>query len=203
MRNAILIAVGVLILIAPPAVASIVIHDGTPGIVAYQEDEGIALDSNGHVWSTHYTQGWLRMPEFDPPVPVEQILFWGYHYFVTIYHEAWTADGGWHSLGTWPDLPAAVGEFDPIEAPSISPNPSAGDCRIQFELEAAASVSVGIFDATGRAVRELHSGDLPVGSYSLRWDGRGDDGRDLPAGVFFSHVTTPQGTTTGRIVLTR
>jgi hypothetical protein len=35
----------------------------------------------------------------------------------------------------------------------------------------------------------------------LRWDGTDDAGRELPAGVYFTHVATAEGTTMGRVVL--
>jgi flagellar hook assembly protein FlgD len=64
-------------------------------------------------------------------------------------------------------------------------------------------VSVALIDATGRLVRRLLDGPHPAGDYSLKWDGKDDAGRDLPAGMYFTHVTMADGTTTGRVVLTR
>jgi hypothetical protein len=87
--------------------------------------------------------------------------------------------------------------------PSFMPNPTAGPCQISYLMTTDGSVSLYVFDATGRVVRHLLDGPHPAGDYWLTWDGRDDGGREVAAGVYFAHVTTAQGTTTGRVVLAR
>jgi hypothetical protein len=83
------------------------------------------------------------------------------------------------------------------------PNPSSGACRIALPVGSEGPASADVLDASGRIVRRLLDGPHPAGDYSLEWDGKDDAGRELPAGVYFTHVTTAQGTTTGRVVLAR
>ena len=44
---------------------------------------------------------------------------------------------------------------------------------------------------------------MAAGSYSRAWDGHDDQGRAVPAGVYFYRVETPDRTVSGRMVLVR
>jgi hypothetical protein len=88
--------------------ASIVIHDGQPGIVAFEG--GGCLDSNGRVWSLTNggAGGWVRegFEAYDVPVPVAKIKFWGWTYFISMSNEGWVLySGHWVNFGPWPDAP--------------------------------------------------------------------------------------------------
>ncbi len=75
----------------------------------------------------------------------------------------------------------------------LGPNPLRGcsaPTRVRFALgdraPASARARVVVFDAQGRAVRELFDGVLVRGQWAAAsWDGSGKDGRDLGAGVYF------------------
>ena len=101
------------------------------------------------------------------------------------------------------ELPVSV----PATAPSVAlalsspaPNPSRGAVRLTLELPAPTAVEAAIYDLSGRRVAGLHSGSLPAGRHSLKWDGRGADGRALPAGVYFARVRSDFGTRSQTIV---
>ena len=49
-------------------------------------------------------------------------------------------------------------------------------------------------------MRVLFSGALVRGNTSVAWDGRGDAGQQLGAGVYFVHLTTPLGSYTTRVI---
>ncbi len=85
-------------------------------------------------------------------------------------------------------------EGDPLAAPTpfrdrvlLSP-PGAGPARAE------------LFDASGRLVRTLAR---PAGDTPLEWDGRGDDGRGLPAGVYLVRLIGPADETATRVVKTQ
>jgi hypothetical protein len=209
----VVLAVLLLLVSVPSARASIVIHGASPGIVAVNySNQGngywgflLVLDSMGRVWEVREGLGWIRDDAMDPPVPVSQIKSWDFMSFVTLSDEMWLNDrnGHWYSLGRWPGT-AGIQE-GPSGMPSAStiPNPTSGPCRVSFSLVAEGPVSIEVVDATGRIVRRLLDGPHPAGDYSLKWDGRDDAGRELPAGVYFTHVTTAERTTTGRVALAR
>ena len=87
---------------------------------------------------------------------------------------------------------------------SVSPNPTSGDSRINYELPRAASVRLEIFDVSGHRVRVL-IGDhvVPAGYASASWDGRNDRGGTLPAGAYFIRLAMADKVVTHRVVLMR
>lgn len=193
------------------AQAGIVIHDGRPGIVATEGTEGIdlryALDSFGRVWAGLGGGNWSRVPDLDPPFPVSEIKFWMCNNLITendVLYMRGSPGQPWQSAGQWPGGSSVHDAVGPVtESAAVSPNPTDGPCRVSFTLAADSPVSVDLVDATGRIVRRLLDGPHPAGEYSLKWDGKDDAGRDLPAGVYFTHVTTGEGMTTGRVVVAR
>jgi hypothetical protein len=142
-------------------------------------------------------------------VPVTEIRFWGLIMFVTLDDRAYRLDGnpvlGWHELGHCPGL-SALPESPGVKvfaSPKTVPNPSAGSCRVTFQTAAVGPVSVHVFDASGRLVRQLHDGPLPIGEFALPWDGRDDSRQDLPSGVYMAKIQTATGISTAKITLTR
>ena len=82
----------------------------------------------------------------------------------------------------------------PTSPPSPSPSPTsppARSVRISFvppPLEG--TISLGIYDGNGKLVRVLHQqaelNEFTIGADALmtKWDGKNDDGEDLPAGKY-------------------
>ncbi len=85
----------------------------------------------------------------------------------------------------------------------VAPNPLARETNLSFHLPRAERVVVTVYDTQGRRVRALFDGMRTGGEQSIRWDGRDDAGRDLPAGVFIAKVATESETLTRRVVITR
>lgn len=69
-----------------------------------------------------------------------------------------------------------------------SPNPFNPETTIHFTLPEAAEVSLVLFDATGRQVRNLMHAALRAGAHIARWDGRAAGGRSLDSGVYFCRM---------------
>ncbi|MBN1826913.1 MAG: hypothetical protein JW958_11660 [Candidatus Eisenbacteria bacterium] len=70
------------------------------------------------------------------------------------------------------------------------PNPSRDDAVIRFILPREGRVRADVFDASGRAIRNLVRGRLSAGPQALLWDGRDSRGRTTPAGVYFVRLRT-------------
>lgn len=85
------------------------------------------------------------------------------------------------------------------------PNPAgAGGTRLLFNLGAARSVNVDVFDLRGRLVRRLLGGsDLESGSHALTWDLTGDDGSRVASGVYFARVRAGDEQATRKVFVTR
>jgi hypothetical protein len=67
----------------------------------------------------------------------------------------------------------------------IHPNPFMRRTSISYQLAARGPVSMKVYDAAGRLVSPLVEGIMDPGYYSVSWDGRDDNGRKVPAGVYF------------------
>ena len=60
---------------------------------------------------------------------------------------------------------------------------------LSFELsEAAANVTVNIFDSSGNIVDTIEMGQLQAGSYNVDWDGLDSDGSELADGVYLCYM---------------
>jgi flagellar hook assembly protein FlgD len=62
-------------------------------------------------------------------------------------------------------------------------------------------VKLTVYDVEGRLVRTLIDTKLPPGEFEARWDGRGNGGAPVAAGVYFYRLTTPDGSETKKMVL--
>lgn len=66
-----------------------------------------------------------------------------------------------------------------------APNPFRATTLIRFDVPRAERVRVAIHDSAGRLVRVLEDAELPPGRYSRLWDGRDQQGREVPSGLYF------------------
>ncbi|MCA9729263.1 MAG: T9SS type A sorting domain-containing protein, partial [Candidatus Eisenbacteria bacterium] len=83
------------------------------------------------------------------------------------------------------------------------PNPFREETSLTYRLAGSSHVSVAIFDTAGRQVRKLVDDDRNVGTHTLRWDGRDDDGRRLPQGIYYQRFAADGKERIQRLVVLR
>jgi photosystem II stability/assembly factor-like uncharacterized protein len=129
--------------------------------------------------------------------------------------ETWTWRGSINqvsvmALGT--DVPASgIPNEPPVRPPTLSigqnyPNPlKAGTdmTYIPFEIEKAARVELTIYDSRGRLVRGLFAGEMVAGTHKIPWRGLDDDGRRLPAGVYYYELRSRDSVCSRKAILVR
>jgi hypothetical protein len=76
-----------------------------------------------------------------------------------------------------------------LRAPT--PNPLADESAIGFDLAQAGTVRLEAFDAAGRRVATILAAELGPGRYNPRWNGRGESGEPLGAGLYFVRLIAP------------
>ncbi len=73
-----------------------------------------------------------------------------------------------------------------------APQPARGAQVLEIR-GAAGPVRAEVFDVAGRRARVLSAVGEGAGPRTLAWDGRGDDGRRVPAGVYLVRVSDARG----------
>jgi hypothetical protein len=81
---------------------------------------------------------------------------------------------------------------------SLSPNPSNGLAKLSFTVKNQGNVKVSIYDASGRLVNNLINETRTAGTYMLNLVNQ-----ELPNGVYFVRVETPDGTTSKTMTIVR
>ncbi len=84
-----------------------------------------------------------------------------------------------------------------------APNPFAGTTDIHFELTRSAHITLTIYDLLGRRVRVLTDRMYGPGRHARNWNGRDDDGRNVPSGVYFYRMTAGTIEEGGKMLLLR
>ena len=90
-------------------------------------------------------------------------------------------------------LPTTLGFRDAF------PNPTAGQTTFAFSLPATARVRLDVYDLRGRRVATLADGDLAPGHHAFVWSGRDASGAQVPSGIFYARLRTPDRVLTQRI----
>jgi hypothetical protein len=81
------------------------------------------------------------------------------------------------------------------------PNPFNPRTTFAYSLSAPGNVRIDIHDADGNLVRTLVQEGQDTGAHEVTWDGRADNGRRLPSGVYFGRIETREGTETRKVTL--
>jgi Peptidase family C25/Propeptide_C25/Peptidase family C25, C terminal ig-like domain/FlgD Ig-like domain len=90
------------------------------------------------------------------------------------------------------DLSAAPGRDLAITRLQLSapqPNPLRGAGRISFALPEAGEAALKVYDASGRLVRTLLSGELAAGEHHVSWDGNDNDARPVTSGLYYIRLS--------------
>lgn len=69
-----------------------------------------------------------------------------------------------------------------------SPNPFSSAASISFELSEPGWTSVALYDLNGRIVRTLEDSELVTGQHSIVWNGTGENGEPVSAGLYLCRI---------------
>lgn len=101
---------------------------------------------------------------------------------------------GWCVVGVTSPASPAVGL-------SAAPNPVVSGTAIRYSVPVAGDVELSVLDITGRRVRRLASGAMRPGEQVVHWNGRDDDGRRVPPGVYLFLLRAPGVVETKRLTV--
>ena len=83
------------------------------------------------------------------------------------------------------------------------PNPFNAETTVVFDLATAQRIELVVYNLAAQKVATLASGPREAGSYSVRWDGRTDAGRELASGVYLYRLTTGEVSAVRKLLLLR
>ena len=86
---------------------------------------------------------------------------------------------------------------------SAYPNPFKGTATISWGVSVAGNVSLKLYDASGREVRNFISRSMNPGRYTVAWDGRADNGKRVAEGIYFCKLSTPTGMQQQKVIVAR
>jgi hypothetical protein len=109
--------------------------------------------------------------------------------------------GGWNFI---PLAPTSVKENSQpgLNGPSLRitncPNPAADQVTLKWEVPSSTPVSVNLYDATGRMMRNLYTANDRTRAGTLTMDAR-----SLAAGIYLVRLETAKGSATRKLVINR
>lgn len=100
-----------------------------------------------------------------------------------------------------PDISVGLEErrFDGGELRGAWPNPFDDETHIAFRIEESSRASLRIHDVRGGLVATLVDARLPTGEHEVRWAGKDEAGRTVPAGIYLAQLITAAGQGTVKI----
>ena len=71
---------------------------------------------------------------------------------------------------------------------------------IHIRVEKPTALQVAIFGVDGKLVRSLNLGPQRVGEQQVIWDGRDEEQRKLPSGIYLFTLSLNHSSTSGKII---
>jgi len=81
------------------------------------------------------------------------------------------------------------------------PNPFNPSTNISFILGKDMAARLEIYNLRGQRVKTLCKTQLTKGKHTLLWNGQDDHGRQVSSGIYFSRLSTPEGSYTQKMML--
>jgi len=88
-------------------------------------------------------------------------------------------------------------------AVALMTSPVRGRALVRYSVPASGNVALGVYDMSGRLVRQLASGLHRPGNYQVAWNGEDAHGRTVAAGVYWLRLAGDSGSTAAKAVLLR
>lgn len=112
-----------------------------------------------------------------------------------------------HANLTWVGSGQPPTHVGPMPSPIIVllqnvPNPFNPTTDIEYSTGYSGHVTLTVCDVSGRRVRTLVDAFREAGRrYTVRWDGRNDEGHSVASGVYFYTLMSPRGAQTRKMLL--
>lgn len=150
-----------------------------------------------------WTQASFDLLDLNPGTPARLRFRFTSDYSVT--YAGWHLDdiqvAAWVKSPVEGDRPAGGGASAMLYP--CYPQPIRDQSWVSYQLASRAWVSLGVYNILGQMVRQLEDGIREPGRHRISWDGRGQDGRRLAAGVYFVRLAAEGRSLVQKAVLVR
>jgi hypothetical protein len=134
----------------------------------------------------------------DTSVVNMSLIFWSLAVIPPAVRHAGPVEEEWPGEDDAPQAPVAT-RSSTLRFEAVTPNPAAGDVSIRLALPQVLPLRVVILDVRGRAVRVF---DAPAGARAFSWDGKDEQGRACPRGLYFVRARAGDAEARARLVWT-
>ena len=144
----------------------------------------------------------ISLKEFDPADPIRSI------HLVGNLEGTFYLDDMRLVAAQPPPITAVLEDHTDIQPQSFTldhnfPNPFNSETVIRFDLPVSAEIDLAVYNLAGQKAATLALGLREAGAYTLRWDGRDDDGRELASGVYLYRLTAADRAAARKLLLLR
>ena len=81
------------------------------------------------------------------------------------------------------------------------PNPTKGIVKISYAVPKTSRVNIRVYNCLGQVVRTLVDEEQKPGVYTINWNGKDDEGRQLSAGIYFYQMISDDFVGTKKAIL--
>ena len=96
-----------------------------------------------------------------------------------------------------------LGSPDEFKLYQNYPNPFSSQTTFQYDVAEATSVKIHIYNTLGQLVKTIDRGDNGIGTHTVEWDGKNEDGDTLSSGVYFYQLRTKDFNKTMKMLLVK
>lgn len=157
---------------------------------------GYAFSTNGTSWQKYYGNPILQLGSpgtWDDSYLASGALLYKDRKFHVWYYGRNSFTGWWQigyatSDSTFVSVPEIPEKPTTFQVRQNYPNPFNPETIIDYDLPAAGTVTIRVFDALGREVAKLFSADQNPGTHSIRWNAKDGSGNPVGSGTYFVRV---------------
>jgi len=156
--------------------------DGKPEAAAQRTVTLLGVNDWGH-------DAWTMTPDSEGDVELV-VRDWGlYDHVVMIVTNFWDApqdSASLHYFYAASEVDGATANSDQAWLVSSAPNPFTDFTRVVYVArQGGATTRIRVYNLAGRLMRTLADGSVYEGSHQVVWDGRDQEGRRVPTGMYF------------------
>jgi hypothetical protein len=83
------------------------------------------------------------------------------------------------------------------------PNPAFNQVKIHYGVTQKTKIRIDVYNVLGERVKTLVNEEKPVGNYSLVWDGKADNGKQVSAGIYMAKIKQADKTKTNKLIIAK